>query len=295
MPSGIIIKGIGGFYYVKTEDGIYECKARGAFRKDSITPLPGDRVSISIVDGEGKIGYVEEIFPRDLQLIRPAVANVDQIAIVISVKSPLPDFLLLDKLLITAYCKKISAIICINKIDLDNKDERQRIVNSYRNTGFDIILLSTVLDTGFDRLESALKGRTTVFAGQSGVGKSTILNKVLDSYVMKTGNISNRTERGKHTTRHAELIELKSGGFVVDTPGFSSLELSDIEPGELGHYYPEFREYIDKCKFSGCSHISEPGCIVKAAVENGSVDPERYKRYIEFHVMLKEKQRNKYS
>jgi len=294
LPSGIILKGIGGFYYVKAEDGVYECKARGAFRKDSKIPLPGDEVILSVVDEEKKKGYIEEICPRKIQLVRPAVANINQIALVVSVKSPLPDFSLLDKLLITVMQKEINAIICINKIDLD-EGYKDSIIDCYKDTGFEIVSISSVLDVGFEQLAKMLEGRITVFAGQSGVGKSTILNRILDSYVMETGNVSDKIERGKHTTRHAELLELKSGGFVVDTPGFSSFELSDIEPEHLQNYYPEFREYIGLCKFVGCSHISEPGCKVKSALEDGRISKDRYARYITFYKALKDKQRRKYS
>lgn len=199
MPSGVIIKGIGGFYYVKAEDGVYECKAKGTFRKDSKIPLPGDNVSISVVDREKRLGFIEEIYSRTLQLIRPAVANINQIAIVVSVKSPLPDYYLLDKLLITVMQKEISGVICINKIDLDEKNINN-IVESYKCTGIKTILLSAVLNVGYDELEKVLAGKTTVFAGQSGVGKSTILNRIMDSYVMKTGEVSDKIERGKHTT-----------------------------------------------------------------------------------------------
>jgi len=292
---GIIIKGIGGFYYVKTESGIYECKARGIFRKDSNTPLPGDKVSISVSNKDGRIGNIEEIFPRESQLIRPSVANVNQIAIVIAAKSPQPDFSLLDKLLITVEQKKINAVICINKIDLDKDMEYKNVAVSYEKAGYRVIALSLVIEKGFDELEGVLKGKTTVFAGQSGVGKSTILNKVLNSYVMKTGEVSEKIERGRHTTRHAELIELVSGGFVVDTPGFSSFELDGLEAVELQNFYPEYQEYFGRCKFTGCLHISEPECEVKAAVEREIIDSGRHARYVDFCNMLKEKQRKKYS
>lgn len=294
MIEGLIIKGIGGFYYVKTESGIYECKARGIFRKDSFTPLPGDNVSISVANEEDKIGNIEVISPRKSQLIRPAVANINQVVIVIAIKSPQPDFMLLDKLLITLEQKGIGAIICVNKIDLDLKKDYRNIVESYKKSMYNVIAISSVTGTGFDQLEQTLQGKTTVFAGQSGVGKSTILNKVLDSYVMKIGKVSERIERGRHTTRHAELIELKSGGFVVDTPGFSSFELSGIEANELQNFYPEFHEYFGKCKFTGCMHISEPACEVKAALEKGLLDIGRHERYIQFCDFLKEKQKKKY-
>ncbi|HHX17915.1 MAG TPA: ribosome small subunit-dependent GTPase A, partial [Clostridium sp.] len=201
MPRGIIIKGIMGFYYVKTEDGVYECKPRGLFRKNSITPLPGDKVSISIIDEKTKVGSIDEILPRTNELIRPSVANVNQIAIVFSIKSPLPDFMLIDKILLTAHQKGIDVVILINKIDLGETEEWEKIENSYKKIGYKIIPLSSLKDIGFDELEEVLKDKVTVFAGQSGVGKSTILNKIMNSYVMETGDVSRKNERGRHTTR----------------------------------------------------------------------------------------------
>lgn len=286
MPEGIITKGIGGFYYVKSRNEIYECKARGIFRKDDFAPLPGDLVSISVTDESKKTGNIEEIHTRDSRLVRPAVANVNQVAVVIAVKSPSPDFILLDKLLITASIKNIGVIICINKIDLD--EEYIKIAEAYSKAGYNVITLSSKKDIGFDCLKECLKGKTTVFAGQSGVGKSTILNRILNSWVMQTGEISERIERGKHTTRHAELLELENGGYIVDTPGFSSFELSDIRYDQLELHYPEFAGYINKCRFTGCSHISEPGCSVKDALERGLIDGERYRRYVSFYSLLKQ-------
>lgn len=294
MPSGIIIRGIGGFYYVKTESGIYECKARGIFRKNDITPLPGDQVDISIIDEYTSKGSIDRILPRESELIRPAVANVNQLAVVIAVKSPVPDFILLDKLLVTAGLKNINPVILINKVDLDDDEEHKKIINAYSRTGIKLILLSSKLDMGFDMLAEAMKDKITVFAGQSGVGKSTILNRVLKLSVMKTGEVSNKIERGKHTTRHAELIELESGGLVVDTPGFSSFELEGITCDELGMYYPEFEEHIEGCRFTHCSHISEPCCAVKGAVDEGHVGEDRYLRYIEIYKVLKKQKDNRY-
>lgn len=287
MPLGTIVKGIGGFYYVKTSDEIYECKARGIFRKEDITPLTGDRVEITVTDEEKKTGSLDRIEPRSSQLIRPAVANVDQIAIVVAAKSPVPDFMLLDKLLITAEMKNVAPFICINKTDLDEKEEYRVLERSYSLAGYPILALSMLANSGYDILSAQLKDKITVFAGQSGVGKSTILNKVLDSLVMKTGAISQKVERGKHTTRHAELLELNEGGFVVDTPGFSSFELAELECSQLELYYPEFTKHLGKCKFTGCSHISEPGCEVKEALENGCISKGRYQRYCDLYNLLK--------
>ncbi len=289
MPLGIILKGIGGFYYVKQEEteDIYECKPRGVFRKNSITPLPGDRVGFNIIDEAKKLGNVDEILPRNSELVRPAVANVDQIAIVVASKAPNPDYMLLDKLLITAETKNIRVILCINKIDLD--DGTAKIVrNAYSLAGYEVVEISSVQNIGYKRLKEELKGHITVFAGQSGVGKSTILNHIMESWVMETGSVSNKIERGKHTTRHAELLELKYGGYVADTPGFSSFEITDIPYNELESYYPEFRPYINTCRFNSCSHITEPGCRIIEALERSEIDNNRYQRYIQLYKALKD-------
>lgn len=287
MPSGIIIKGIGGFYYVKTDEGLYECKARGIFRKEDITPLPGDRVKISIMDESCKTGCIDEILPREMQLVRPAVSNINQVAIVMSIKSPSPDLFLADKLLIVSQMKRVDSFLCVNKIDLDIKEEYRFMMKEYEKTGLRVIPVSTRQDIGFHELEEVLKGKITVFAGQSGVGKSTLINRIMNSWVMQTGELSEKIERGKHTTRHVELLELSFGGFIVDTPGFSSFELSEIGHEELEQYYPEFSQYLYSCKFTGCSHISEPGCSIKGALSNGELSLERYNRYIELYNILK--------
>lgn len=289
MPSGIILKGIGGFYYVETAGEVYECKARGIFRKDSFSPLPGDKVNITVLDEGKKTGNIDEISPRTLHLIRPAVANVTQLAVVLAVKSPLPDFMLLDKLFVTAQLKELDAILLINKIDLDEDGEGERIAAAYGRAGYTCIPVSSKYNTGFSSLKEQLKDKITVFAGQSGVGKSTLLNRIMDSRVMQTGEISGKIERGKHTTRHAELVELETGGYIVDTPGFSSLELTEIKYNELDTFYPEFLERRLECKFTRCSHISEPSCSVKAALAEGLIDKGRYERYIELYNTLKQR------
>jgi len=294
LPSGIIIKGIGGFYYVATPDGIYECKARGIFRKNELTPLPGDRVNVTVIDDKKKVGSLDEILPRSSQLVRPAVANVDLVVVVVAVKSPSPDFFLLDKLLITAEKKGLDAIICINKIDLDAEGAYRKIVQAYEKAGYKIILSSLKTETGFGALKEAMAGRISVLAGQSGVGKSTMLNKIMDNWIMETGEVSRKIDRGRHTTRHAELVQLESGGYVVDTPGFSSFELSGIKPEELQLYYPEFSKSVGGCRFTYCSHISEPGCGVKEAVGQQLIDKDRYNRYIQFYNALKQSKEREY-
>lgn len=289
MPFGIILKGIGGFYYVKNENNslVYECKPRGIFRKESISPLPGDKVEFSILDEQGRIGSIDQILPRFSELIRPSIANIDQMVIVVSTKAPNTDFMLLDKLLITAEKKKLKAIICINKIDLE--DETAKVISKiYSKAGYECIEISSVLNIGYEILQQKLTNHISALTGQSGVGKSTILNHILDSWIMETGRVSNKIERGRHTTRHAEILELKCGGYVADTPGFSSFELENIKFDELENYYPEFRKHLNSCKFTFCSHITEPNCPVRDAVERGEIDSGRFQRYSQIYNMLKE-------
>jgi ribosome biogenesis GTPase len=295
LPSGTIIKGISGFYYVSSDDdGIYECKARGIFRKDELTPLVGDRVLFSVTESLKKKGNIEEIKERSSFLERPAVANTDQLIAVIAIKSPEPDMLLMDKLLVTAGMKEINTVICINKTDLDEENVMEEMSEPYIKAGYRVIGTSSVSNTGFDELRMVLTGRISVFAGQSGVGKSTLLNRIMNTMVMETGGLSRKTERGRHTTRHVELISLADGGFVVDTPGFSLFELSGITHTELQYHYPEFREHIGRCRFTGCSHVDEPGCSVKTAVDNKQVNGGRYARYTELYAILRQKDEMKY-
>jgi ribosome biogenesis GTPase len=294
LPSGIILKGIGGFYYVSSDDDIYECKARGIFRKDDVTPLTGDRVIFSVTDPLLKKGNIDSIMERTTVLTRPAAANIDLLVVVIAARSPEPDLLLLDKLLVTAGKKEIEAVICVNKIDLDKEDKRAELRSSYAGAGYTLIETCVGENDGFERLREVLKGHVSVFAGQSGVGKSTLLNRVADTVIMRTGSISEKIERGRHTTRHTELIKLPGGGFVVDTPGFSSFELAEIAHTELQHLYPEFAEHIGKCRFSGCSHVNEPDCGVKEAVGEGIISGGRYQRYTELYAILKQQYDMKY-
>ncbi|HEY5585871.1 MAG TPA: ribosome small subunit-dependent GTPase A [Ruminiclostridium sp.] len=289
MPIGLILKGIGGFYYVKDENNnvVYECKPRGIFRKDSITPLPGDKVGFSILDDKEKLGSIDQILPRSSELVRPAIANIDQLIIVVAAKAPSTDFMLLDKLLITAEVKKIRAIIYINKIDLED-NVANSIRDIYSVAGYNCIEISSVKNIGYDLLKEELKNHISVFAGQSGVGKSTILNHIMDSWVMETGSLSLKIERGKHTTRHAEILEFKYGGYIADTPGFSSFELADVKYDELENYYPEFRKYLNTCRFTSCSHILEPECPIREAVDRGEIDGNRFQRYIQLYQMLKD-------
>ncbi len=294
MPEGLIIKGVGGLYQVESNKKFYDCRVRGIFRKRGITPLSGDFVEFTITNEELCEGWVEEIKERKNFFVRPPVANVNMMAIVISVSSPEPDFLLVDKLLISAIKNDIEPVIIINKTDLADKESISLIEDIYKRTGCSIIPMSKLTMEGYSILHEELREKRTVFAGQSGVGKSTVLNIIIDSWVMETGEISNKIQRGRHTTRHTQLLPLKCGGYVVDTPGFSSFSLDGIEYDELPWMYPEFEDLRDNCRFNGCSHISEPDCSIKDAVLAGKISKVRYNCYNKLFEELKEQYDKRY-
>ena len=281
MIEGRIIKGIGGFYYVDTDNGLYECRARGIFRKNKITPLVGDFVKISVVDEENKKGVVEEIAERETELVRPPIANVNKALIVFAVKNPTPHLSLLDRFIVLAERENLEIVIILTKIDLDDDNTFEKIKNIYEPCGYKVIGVSNLEKKNIGKVKEELKDNTVVFAGPSGVGKSSLLNEIDKNFKLKTGDVSDKIKRGKHTTRHAELFELEFGGMVADTPGFSSLTLDDIEDVDLKDYFIEFDNY-DDCKFgSRCIHQNEPNCAVKEAVENGEIPKERYESYIQ--------------
>ena len=282
MIDGIIIKGIGGFYYVLCENVVYECKARGIFRKNKVTPLVGDNVKIQLkADGTGSIC---EILPRKTELVRPPAANVDTLVIVISAAFPEPDMTLVDKMLIQAEKCNIKPVICINKTDLGQRDD---IAEIYSNAGYNVLKVSAEKKEIPDELIELLRGKVTAFSGVSGVGKSSLLNVIAGSD-METGSLSDKIQRGKNTTRHVELLQAFDG-FVFDTPGFSSFELAGIPHNDLWEYFPEFHGKTEFCRFRDCSHTSEQAdCAVKAAVENGEISESRYNSYCELYKILKE-------
>lgn len=276
--QGKIFKGIGGFYYVKSSDSIYECRARGRFRKDGITPLVGDDVSC-LIDKASNTGMISNIIPRTNFLIRPPVANVTQIAIVVSVTNPKPNLKTVDKLISSAIYANIKPLICINKIDLQNGE---KLFEIYSKIGFDTIYISAESRENIDMLIEKLSGEVTVFAGNSGVGKSSLLNCILKDANLETGTISSKIERGRHTTRHSELIPLdNSGGYIIDTPGFSSFSVSGFNEHELYKLFPEFIEFADNCRFADCSHTVEKGCAVLEAIESGEISRTRHDSYVE--------------
>lgn len=281
MIDGIILKGIGGFYYVQTADEVIQCRARGNFREEGITPLIGDKVRIRI-SKEDNNGYIDEIYERETSLTRPPVANITQAIVVMSIEKPKVNLWLLDRFLLMAEAEELNIVICINKTDLNLKDA-VRIKDIYNKIGYKVILTSIVEEKGIDDLMLALKDNTSVFAGPSGVGKSSLLNLVKPSYKLETGEVSEKNKRGKHTTRHTELLHLKNNSYVLDTPGFSSLDIDFIEsPAELGEYFKEIKEYSRGCKFMNCLHLNEPGCEVKKQVADNEISSERYENYLLF-------------
>lgn len=288
MVQGTIVKGIGGFYYVEAYQTIYECKARGKFRKTNVIPIIGDYVLIHITDEIEKKGVIEEILERKNSLIRPAVANVDQAMVVFSVSYPQIHLDLLDRFLIHIEKENIIPYIVLNKIDEADVTSYQNIIERYTKVGYEVICLSAKEAIHTDVLLPKLKDRITVFAGPSGVGKSTLINTIEEGLTLEIGQVSDKIKRGKHTTRHVELIPLTGGGFVLDTPGFTSLQLNGIEADELQYYFPEFKPYIGTCKFRGCTHIHEPECMVREALEENKIVKERYETYCTFYKQLKE-------
>ena len=291
MIEGMILKGIGGFYYVKTNNGIYECRARGVFREEKITPFVGDIVLIRENETD-KTGYIEKIYPRKSKLIRPPVANVTQALIVISMKNPDPNLWLLDRFLILVRHEGLNTIICLNKIDLVDCKEFNAVKSIYQKAGYKVIATSPVLNIGIDELRDTLRNNITVFSGPSGVGKSSLLNQVQPNLQLKTGEISDKTKRGKHTTRHVELLELDNGGYVLDTPGFSSLDIDFIDNAEeLKKYFNEINSVKNQCRFNSCLHYKEPDCEVKRLVEVGEISKIRYENYIKFFEEIKNRRR----
>ncbi|MCB6201860.1 ribosome small subunit-dependent GTPase A [Extibacter muris] len=289
---GKIIKGIAGFYYVHVvESGVYECKAKGIFRKEKIKPLVGDDVEIEVLNGQEKTGNIETVYPRRNELVRPAVANIDQALVVFAITRPSPHFNLLDRFLVMMESKEIPVILCFNKEDIATDPQVTELKEIYARCGCPLLFTSARSGQNLDQLGEVLKGRTTAIAGPSGVGKSSIINLLQPEANMETGAISSKIERGKHTTRHTELFPVGDDAYIMDTPGFSSLYVNDFEKEELKRYFPEFAPFEGTCRFHGCDHIHEPGCGVKEALEKGLIHKVRYKSYMEMYEELKNKRR----
>lgn len=291
--QGKIIKGIAGFYYVQSDNtGIYECKAKGIFRKDKIKPLVGDNVTFSVIDEEEKTGNIDEILVRSNELIRPAIANVDQILVIFAASKPKPNLNLLDRFLVSMEMQSVkSIVICFNKQDLVTEEEKSHLGRIYENSGCRVLFCSAMCGDGIEDVRQILKDKTTAVAGPSGVGKSSLVNRLVPQACMATGEISRKIDRGKHTTRHSQIIRVEENTYICDTPGFSSLAVWDMEKEELKECFPEFLPYWQECRFQGCTHTHEPQCRVKAAVNAGEISAERYENYLEMYEELKEKRR----
>lgn len=274
--EGKIIKGIGGFYYIKTSEGIIECKARGKFRHKDMKPMVGDNVTIKVEKGKG---VIEEIHERTSELIRPTVSNVTLAFVVFAIKSPDLNFDLLNRFLILCESNNIEAIVCLNKVDLVSEKEREEVKKKITDIGYEVLFINAKEGLGIEELRKRMECNVTVLCGPSGAGKSTLINQLADKEHMETGMVSDKIGRGKHTTRHSELIEIDNG-YIVDTPGFSTLDVTFIEKEKLKYYFPDFDQYNDTCKFRGCVHYKEPGCSLKEAVEEGKINKHRYEFYI---------------
>lgn len=304
MPEGLIVKALSGYYYVKpgqeagdagTLSGTIQCRARGIFKKKGISPLVGDQVIYSLTEnGEGT---VDEILPRRTELIRPPVANIDQAVLLFSVKEPDLSLILLDKFLVHIEHAGLEPLICFSKMDLlddedqQTRDEVEQARLLYEQIGYHVILTSAESQLGAQQISSELNGRLSMFAGQSGVGKSSLLNAVIPGSDLNTSEISMRLGRGRHTTRHVELIELEGGGYVADTPGFSQLNFTQLGVDDLASCFREFNRYADSCKFRGCTHLHEPGCKVIEALDEGEIAQTRYKHYQQFYQEMKDEKR----
>lgn len=297
MPLGLITKALSGYYYVLPDEGdgqVIQCRARGIFKKKGLTPLVGDRVVYSMAGG-GE-GTVDELLPRTSELIRPPVANVDTALLVFAVTQPELSLVLLDKFLVHTERAKLRTLLCLSKTDLLEEDRQlaeriDRLSAAYERMGYPVLRCSVQTKEGLEAVSSSLRGRMTVFSGQSGVGKSSLLNELVPGIVLETGAISNRLGRGKHTTRHVELIAHPEGGFIADTPGFSQLDFAEIEADELGLYFAEMAPLTEVCKFRGCLHLTEPDCAVRAALQEGKIEQSRYDHYAQFVQEIRDRKR----
>ena len=286
LYKGIVISNISDLYKVEIEretkeaGKIYSCNARGKFKADETSPVAGDIVEIEITDEEKCAGIIEKIIERKNYIKRPKMANLSQIILVLSMKLPKPDLLLLDKQLVYAEYMKIKPIICLNKIDLEDEGKINQIYNLYKNIGYEVIKTNAKCGTGIEEIKQKLKNNVTAFSGNSGVGKSTLINSLLGKTIAQEGNISNKNKRGKNTTTQVVLYKIDENSYVADTPGFSTFDINEIDKKELAYYFIEFRNYIKNCEYADCSHIKEEKCGIKEAVKQGKISKERYENFL---------------
>ncbi|WP_334071760.1 MULTISPECIES: ribosome small subunit-dependent GTPase A [Paenibacillus] len=300
MPEGLIVKALSGYYYVKPDAAApgetIQCRGRGIFKKKGLSPLVGDRVLYSPTEnGEGT---VDEILPRETELIRPPIANAKLAVLLFSLKEPDLNLQLLDKFLVHIEHAGLKTLICLTKEDLLGESEdgniqdlTAQVQEMYQRIGYEVLITSSKTGLGTEEVKASLAGEISVFSGQSGVGKSSLLNAMLPGLSLETSEISMKLGRGRHTTRHVELIELENGGYVADTPGFSQLDFLELGIEELSSCFREFHDYADACKFRGCSHLHEPGCKVREAAAEGAIASSRYEHYVQFHEEMKDKKR----
>lgn len=283
MPKGIIICTSSNVYQVAEGEKVYKCLARGKFKKEKISPLVGDEVEFTITNSEKQEGVIEQILPRKNELKRPKMANLTQLILVVSMKMPSPDLLLLDKQLVFAEFMGLKATIVLNKVDLEDKEEIDRIAKLYEDIGYKIIQTNAKEGIKVKDIKALLEGETTAFAGNSGVGKSTLINSIFEQELTQEGDISDKNQRGKNTTTSTTLYKYKENSYIADTPGFSTFEINEIPKEDLCHYFVEFVPYLDKCEFQGCSHIKEENCGVKEALEAGKISSQRYENYVKIY------------
>ncbi|MDD3221573.1 MAG: ribosome small subunit-dependent GTPase A [Clostridia bacterium] len=290
--QGKIVKGIGGFYYIHVEHaGVYECKAKGIFRNRKIKPMVGDNVEIDIIDETEKKGNIRDILPRKNELIRPAVANIDQAMVFFAAAQPEPNLGLLDRFLLQMEYRHIPTIIVFNKCDLTDTEQIDKLKTFYETSGYPLVFVSVKEEKELEPVKALLLGKTTALAGPSGAGKSSLMNWLLPAAEMETGAVSEKIKRGRHTTRHSEIFHIDEETYLFDTPGFSTLFLKDFNDETLKLYFPEFVPFEEKCRFAGCNHINEPDCGIKQAVEEGKISRGRYENYAQMYRELKEQRR----
>ena len=284
------MKGVGGFYYVDAACALYECRARGVFRKQGRTPLVGDIVDIEPTDEDG-VAFLTEIHPRKSEMIRPAVANVDQVVLIFSCQRPNPNPGLIDRFLINMQKQDMETVICISKIDTVDEKELAELKEVYVSAGYRVVCISNETGQGIDEIRELISGKTTVLSGPSGVGKSSLINSLVPDFKAETGEISEKIGRGKNTTRHTEIIPVDDDTMIIDTPGYSSIDVLCQDEDEIASCMREFIPYLGECRFASCAHISEPDCRVKQAVEEGKISLKRYESYKEIYGSVKSRRK----